>query len=494
MYGADGQGIIIMAKEKSLVKNSIFNMMYQMLNVVFPLLTSVYVSHILLDTGVGKVAYAQNIASYFVTLAPLGVLSYGVKEIAIAGNNLETRNKKFTELFIINFISTTIFTGAYYLLVAQSGMFKGNEMLLYVCGIQIVLNYINVDWLYQGLEEYAYITIRSFFVKIISFALLFVMVRTQQDYINYAWITCIATGGNNIYNVIHMRRYVKFNFKRLDFIKHLGPELVLAGNILLSNFYSKIDVTMLGFLKGDAETGYYSNAFKIINIIMCLCAAITSTFLPRLSYYYEHDREKFVQLVNQGTKYILFLTIPAAVGLAMIAHLIIPGLFGEAFRPAATTVVMLTPLILIKGIGSLACYQVAISSGSEKKQMIAYIVGAVLNVSLNAILIPRFAENGAAIASVVAELFINVIVFVQVKHLVKIQIDWKFFGSTLLSVILMAFLLKGILEFNISNALLKSCVCITIAGIEYIVVNLFLKNEIMQEVIQFIIQMRFKNK
>lgn len=475
-----------MEEKKSLVKNSIFNVIYQMLNVVFPLLTSVYVSHILLDTGVGKVAYAQNIASYFVTLAPLGVLSYGVKEIAISGSNKENRNKRFTELFIINFISTTIFTVAYYLLISQTSIFKENEMLLYVCGIQIVLNYINVDWLYQGLEEYGYITLRSFFVKIFSFLLLFVMVRTKQDYINYAWITCIATGGNNIFNVIYMRRYVKLDFKGLSFMRHIGPELVLAGNILLSNFYSKVDVTMLGFLKGDAETGYYSNAFKIINIIMCLCAAITSTFLPRLSYYYERDREKFVQLVNQGTKYILFLTIPAMLGLAMISSLIVPGLFGEAFRPAATTVIVLTPLILIKGVGSLACYQVAISSGNEKKQMIAYIIGVVLNVSLNALLIPRFAENGAAVASVVAELFINMIIFVQVRKLIQLQLDWKFIGSTVVSTVVMFFLLKGLLCLNISNALIKSGLCIIVAGMEYIIVNALLKNDVIYEVIQFI--------
>ena len=475
-----------MEEKKSLVKNSIFNMIYQMLNVVFPLLTSVYVSHILLDTGVGKVAYAQNIASYFVTLAPLGVLSYGVKEIAISGSNTEKRNKRFTELFIINFISTTIFTFAYYLLISQTNIFKGNGMLLYVCGIQIVLNYINVDWLYQGLEEYGYITLRSFFVKIFSFLLLFVMVRTKQDYINYAWITCIATGGNNIFNVIYMRRYVKFDFKGLNFVRHIGPELVLAGNILLSNFYSKVDVTMLGFLKGDAETGYYSNAFKIINIIMCLCAAITSTFLPRLSYYYEHDRKKFVQLVNQGTKYILFLTVPAMIGLAMISKLIVPALFGEAFRPAATTVIVLTPLILIKGVGSLACYQVAISSGNEKKQMIAYIIGAVLNVSLNALLIPRFAENGAAVASVVAELFINMIIFVQVRKLIKLQLDWKFFGSTITSTALMYFILKGLLCLTMSNELIKSGICIMIAGTTYIIVNILLKNDVMYEIVQFI--------
>ena len=79
-----------MAKQKSLIYNSFFNVLYQLLNVIFPFVTAIYVSHILMAEGVGKVAYAQNIASYFVAIAPLGLASYGVKEIAKVKNNLHS--------------------------------------------------------------------------------------------------------------------------------------------------------------------------------------------------------------------------------------------------------------------------------------------------------------------------------------------------------------------------------------------------------------------
>ena len=68
--------------QKSLTKNSIYNVIYTIANILFPFATSIYVSRILLPAGVGKVASAQNIVSYFVTLAALGLPSYGVREFA----------------------------------------------------------------------------------------------------------------------------------------------------------------------------------------------------------------------------------------------------------------------------------------------------------------------------------------------------------------------------------------------------------------------------
>lgn len=473
-----------MPGKKSLVKTSFFNILYQMLNVVFPLITSIYVSHILLDTGVGKVAYAQNIASYFVTLAPLGVMSYGVKEIAVAGENRKKRNKTFSELFIINFVSTTFFTSIFYLLIWKTEIFVGDETLLYICGIQIFLNYINVDWLYQGLEEYGYITLRSFIVKIVSMILLFVMVRTKTDYTNYALITCIATGGNNLYNIVHMRRYVKFSCENLQLIKHIGPEIILAGNILLSNLFNKVDITMLGYLKGDSATGYYSNAFKIVNLVMCMCAAVTSAFLPRLSSYYQEDQQQYSALINKGFKYITTLTVPAAVGLSMISPVVIPFLFGETFIESARTVIIMSPLIVIKGVGDLICYQAAISSGNEKKQMTAYIIGAILNIVLNAVLIPGLVQNGAAIASVISQLCINMIVFMQIKNIVKLKINWKFISSVIFSAILMSGVIVIILRLNIEYRIVTSVLCVSAGGLVYATANFVLKNEVLIEILK----------
>ena len=108
--------------QKSLLKNSVFNIVYTVSNILFPFITSIYVSRILLPAGVGKVAGAQNLVSYFVTLAALGLPSYGVREFAKVRENKEKKDTLFTELFLINMISTTVALIAFVvLLVCNDG-------------------------------------------------------------------------------------------------------------------------------------------------------------------------------------------------------------------------------------------------------------------------------------------------------------------------------------------------------------------------------------
>ena len=123
-----------MIMQKSLTKNSIYNIIYTIANILFPFITSIYVSRILLPVGVGKVASAQNIASYFVTLAALGLPSYGVREFAKVRENKCERNKLFTELFFLNIISTTLAVTGFFILVAINTGFHGEWALYSACG------------------------------------------------------------------------------------------------------------------------------------------------------------------------------------------------------------------------------------------------------------------------------------------------------------------------------------------------------------------------
>lgn len=171
--------------QKSMLKNSVFNIIYTASNILFPFITSIYVSRILLPVGVGKVASAQNIASYFVTAAALGLPSYGVREFAKVREDTAKKNSLFTELFIINLISTTISLIAYIFVLILNNGFNGEGALYICCGLAIFFNYLNIDWIYQGLEEYGYITGRSVVIKCISLALLVVFVKTREDYVAY---------------------------------------------------------------------------------------------------------------------------------------------------------------------------------------------------------------------------------------------------------------------------------------------------------------------
>ena len=206
---------------KSLGKNSVFNVIYTCANILFPLLTSMYVARILMESGVGRVAYAQNIASYFTTFAALGLPNYGVRKVAQCRDNRTELNRTFSELFFINMISTTIAFVSYIVVVISLDNSMMTVPLAIASGLAVFFNYLNIDWLYQGEEEYTYITLRSIAVKVASFILVVIFVRSANDYVIYALIVSLATGGNYIFNVIHARSFVSITISNIHLKKHI---------------------------------------------------------------------------------------------------------------------------------------------------------------------------------------------------------------------------------------------------------------------------------
>ena len=134
--------------------------------------------------------------------------------------------------------------GYIFVLILNNG-FNGEGALYICCGLAIFFNYLNIDWIYQGLEEYGYITGRSVVIKCISLALLVVFVKTREDYVAYALLTSLALGGNYIFNVIHARKMVGFTLVNLKIRKHIKPIVFIAGIIFMSTIYNKIDAHFL---------------------------------------------------------------------------------------------------------------------------------------------------------------------------------------------------------------------------------------------------------
>lgn len=465
-----------MAKSKSLANNAVFNIIYRILNVIFPLISVTYISRILMPEGVGEIAYAQNIVSYFTLFAALGIPTYGTREISKCRDNQNKTDKVFSELFIINAFSTSICIVAYLILVFIN--FEAERYLFLICGLLIFFNFINIDWFYQGREEYIYIAVRSSLIKIFSLILMFILVKDQSDYLIYALITCLATGGNYIFNIIHSRKYVRFTFKDLKLKRHLKPILYLIVCVISAELYSKVDTTMLGSMCSDEVVGFYTNAQKFVTTIITLTTAISAIFLPRISYYYGRDKEKYNKYITFGFNVLSFFTVPAFVGVILISPDITFVMFGEAFMPAAITINILAALILIKSFGDLLCYQVIISSGNEKKMFKSYIIAAIANIFLNVLLIPVFSQNGAAVASVISEFLLNITLFITVSlKVIKLNINKKQVISVLLGTVLMAIcvILTGSFVDNHFIALILEVV---IGVGVYVLTNLVLKNKI----------------
>lgn len=464
---------------KSLAKNSIYNIIYKCLNVVFPLVTAAWVSRVLMAEGIGKVSSAQNIVQYFTILAALGLPTYGTKVVAALNGNRKEQSIAFSELFIINMISTVICTIAYYAMIMVFPYFQLRWELFAVCGLAIPFNIINVDWFYQGKEEYGYIMVRSLTIKTLSLMACLCWVRNEDDIIVYAAITTLVTVANYIFNIIHIRKYVFFTTKGLNVIKHLKPVFIMLAASSAIEIYTLADTTMLTFFYGDTIVGYYSNAVKGIRIIKVMVSAICAVFLPRLSYYYANNlHDEFDSLINKGIKILLLISIPTALGVALVAGDFVPLLFGTDFYDAILTTRILSVSIVSVALSNFFGYQILVTVGKEKQMMISTIIGAIVNISLNFVLIIPFKHNGVAFASVFTEICVMLYQIFAIRGCFKFDNDKRFLMSLIVSNISMVAVVVLCL-ISLNNSTLRLVLSVGLGVISYGIGLLITKNSLL---------------
>lgn len=424
---------------KSIAKNAAFNVGHKAVAVVFPLVTSVYIARTLGASGVGEVSSAQNLVTYFTMIAALGIPSYGVRAIAQSKNNKDDRNRTFSELFIINFLSTMVALLGYGVLIVIIDKSIFSNGLHVIFATLIVMNIFNIEWLYQGFEEYKYITIRSISVKIISLLLMFLFVRTEKDVNAYALIICFGSVGNYALNAVQLRKYVNFTISELNFKRHLKPIFTFFASVIAVEIYTLLDVTMLTYMCHPESVGYYANAAKIVKIVANTITAIGTVLLPRLSLYFgNRDENQIKKIVSDFFDVITMFSLPCCVGIFLTANEFIPVLFGNGFQPAAVTVKYLCLLAVLLPLSGGIFAQILQTSGREKDYFVCVCIGAFVNIVLNALLIVRLQENGAALASVLTEFCVNITMFLYCRRVIRIQYISRDFISSLISCVMLA--------------------------------------------------------
>lgn len=465
---------------KSLAKNSVFNTLCQLTNTLLPFITSMYVSRVLLTDGMGLVAYGKNIASYFVMLAPLGLPLYGVREIARIRENRVMTNQLFTELFLINLLSTVLSSAIFLCLLYSVPGLRADIFLFLSWGMQVFMNVFNIDWVYQGQEDYVSLAWRNIVIRIAVFAAVLYFVKQRSDYIIYAFISCAGICMNYLVNFAGVWTYVRFDFRGLDLRRHMKPLLMLALILFFYTAYNRTDITMLGMFSTEAQTGIYYNAHRIIEIIVNVCVAVTTAFLPSLAHCYQTDRERFFELLELGMKIICFVSIPMAAGVFVLAPYALDVVYGKEFLPGGAVIRVFTGLILLKAFGSLLCYQPILATGNEKKLLPSYVLAAAVNITLNAVLIPVLHAVGAAIASVVSEIVVFCVQFFSMRKVLRYPRGGKPLAAGVLSSAIMAGAMWLVIR-RLRDALLICILGFSVGVAVYLCVNLLLKTSLLYE-------------
>lgn len=473
------------SKLSSLAENAVFNVIYRLLNIIFPMVSAGYVARILTADNVGRNAAAANNVSYFVMLGSLGIQAYATREIARRKDNMEAKSKLYSEMLVANAIMTAIAVVAFGISLLAIPLFKAEWLMYLICGIAILFNFINIDWYFQGTEEFKYVALRSFVIKAVLMIAVFIFIHKPEHVYIYALICVLANGGNNVINIIHARGSVKFSLKGIRLRPHFMSLVFLAICTVSTELYARMDMTMLDIMDQNSTVAYYSYAQKIVNLIVITAVAVTGVFMPRLSYYYGKDNDKFNKLTKFGADFMIFTSLPVCLGLVSIASPLITVWLGADYSPAVPCLIVLAFMIPFKCIGDIVCYQVMMCAGKESYLMVAYTITMVLNFINNMILIPRFGALGASIASLISEIIVFGIVLLSSRKYQDYKINLKNLIASVISAVIMFAVVFGF------QAVFKGTVIRLIGGtvvgaFVFLALNVAFRNDFMGKIVRIV--------
>lgn len=472
---------------QSIKKNVFYSFLKAFMTLVFPLISFPYASRILQPEGIGKVNFANSIVSYFTLISMLGISAYSTRECAKRQNNKEELSRFVKEILLINSISTIISSSIFLLVVFNVPKLYEYRTLLLISGTNILFTTLGIDWFYSGIEEFKYITIRSFLFQVLGIIYMFIFVKTKEDINHYAVFGIITTVGSNICNIIHSRHFINFRVKNsISIRKHLKPIFTFFGMSFVGSIYTVLDSSMLGFLSNNEQIGFYTAATKINKMIVGLLTAILNVLLPRLTFLNNNnEEEQFVALIKKSECYLFLISVPMIFGLIALAKPIILIISGANYIPAVISMIVMSPIILFISMGSLIGVQILPSINKEKITLYSYILGATINVVFNSIFIPRYGALGAGIGTVFAELSVCSFQFIYMRKMLFNKESISNFLEALICSVIMFIAVYFFIKIS-QNVFIQLAGGITIGVFVYGTLLLILRNKYFLEILHYV--------
>ena len=407
-----------MSLQKTSIKRNFFmNALLTMSGFIFPLITFPYISRVLMPAGTGKINFATSVINYFSMFAQLGIPVYGIRACAKVRDNREELTRTAHELLFINLIMSVISYIALAVALMIIPKFQSEKPLIVLISLTIVLSSVGMEWLYKALEQYSYITIRSLVFKAIAIIAMFVLVHTESDYLIYGGITIFAASASNILNLINAHKYIGFrSVGNYNLRRHFKSVIVFFAMACATTVYTNLDNVMLGFMTTEEDVGLYGAAVKIKTVLITIVTSLGTVLLPRASYYIECGKiEEFKRITAKALNFVMLLAMPLTIYFILYAKQCILFLSGDLYYGSIVPMQIIMPTLLLIGITNVLGIQILIPTGREKTVLYSEIVGAVVDMVINALLIPRMKSAGAAIGTLIAELAVLIVQYFALR-------------------------------------------------------------------------------
>lgn len=475
--------------KKKMTINYIFNLAYQILIIILPLITTPYVSKILGPDGIGAYSYTASITTYFILFGCIGLNLYGQREVAYHQSDKIAISKTFFEILLLK-IGTMAISICVFIFTVQ--MMNQYKLLFYIQLLDLIANMLDITYFYQGIEEFKVIVIRNVLIKIIGIICIFTFVKTKVDLSLYVFIYSgtLLLGNLSMWLTIN-KHITRVPFKELKIIKHLKPTLILFFPQIAISIYTVLDKLMIGLITNNTtQIGYYEQAQKIIKLSLTVVTSLSTVMLPRIAHLYANDdQEKIIDYTKKSLQYTLAISCPIMFGIMGIATNLIPWFLGDEFIPSINILFVTSPILVFIGISNIVGFQYLIPTQRQKIYTLSTILGSVVNLCLNCILIPYLLSFGAAIASVAAELSVDLFQLVCIRKEINFVDVIKKSKSYFIASFVM-FIGIYLLSKYLYPSVMMTAILIAIGGIIYLVMLLILRDELLFGTVKKILKRR----
>lgn len=420
------------------VKNYLYNVGYQVLAIIVPLITSYYVSRVLSPEGVGANAFTNSIIQYFMLLANIGIGYYGNREIAYVRDNKQKMAATFWEIQIVKTVMTVV---AYLSFVVFMAFYSGNKTYMWAQSINLLAVAFDISWLYQGLEDFKRTVLRNTFVKITSMIAIFIFIKSPKDVALYIIVLALSTLLGNltlwphaVNNYGHVDRGTKLNPWR-----HFVPTVTMFVPQIATQLYVQLNRTMLGLMVDQKASGFYQYSDNLVKLILAFVTATGTVMLPHVANAFaQHDMEKVHKMLYKSFDFVSALAYPMMFGIAGVSMTLAPLYYSSKYAPVGPAMLIESIVILMIGWSNVIGTQYLLPVNRVKDFTTSVTVGAVVNIIMNFPLIHLWGLNGAMWSTVLSEISVTAYQLFVVRK--SLDIRKMFAGSW-------KYLLSGIVMF-----------------------------------------------
>ena len=461
------------------IRNYLYNVGYQVLAIIVPLITSAYVARVLRPEGVGANAFTNSVIQYFILFASMGIGYYGNRQIAYVRENQQKMANTFWEIQIVKTIMTLIAFIAFEVFMI---FYTKQPEYMWAQSINLVAVAFDISWFYEGIEDFKVTVLKNSFVKIVSMIAIFVFIKGPSDVTLYIAVLAISTLLGNLTLWPNIKRDLpKVNFKLLKPWPHFLPMIELFIPQIAIQVYVQLNRTMLGVMVNETSAGFYQYSDNLVKMTLALVTATGTVMLPHVANAFSQgDMNKVNKMLYKSFDFVSAMAYPMMFGLAAISLTLAPKYYGSGYGPVGQAMFIESVVILMIGWSNVLGVQYLLPIHKQKEFTISVTLGAIVNVILNVPLIEIWGLNGAMIATSIAEFSVTLYQLFIVKRSLSLKDlfhgSWKYFISGLIMFIVVFWMNR-----NLKDSWLMMDLEVIVGVVIYGILMLILKAPIVYE-------------